>query len=532
MSRTWSLSSFVAASLLSLAALAAPAQAGRFEERSLSGRRYRVFVPATYQPGQPAPLLVLLHGCTQDPADFARGTKIADAAEARGWLVLLPEQPSSANQNRCWNWFEAAHQARDGGEPRWIVSTIEAMAREWSVDRDRVYVAGLSAGAAMSVILGATWPDVFAAIGVGAGLEYKAAVGLVEAFGAMSRGGPAPETQARAAREQMGPRARAVPAIVIHGTSDSTVAPVNGDQVAAMWAALAAQLDPSDAPVAGAPVQQVAPGGLRYTTRDWLQRCGRALVRQVVVQGMSHAWSGGSRDGTFTDPSGPDATALCLDFFAGHPRSGAAPLPAPAPTPIPAPTPVPAPTPIPAPSPPPIPAPAPAPAPTPGTITVELPARAGESGWAGRFVAHGAGAGEPFLGDDGMFDADRYRALLSFETAAIPPGARVERVVLRLRPAGLTGKLDRVLVDVRKGSFGAPAPEVGDHGAAPSLAGVALFAPPTGSDWIEVELGPDAGRALDRLGLTQLRLRGVGPATFAKNRLRIAEARLAVTCTP
>ena len=218
------------------------------------------------------------------------------------------------------------------------------------------------------------------------------------------------------------------------------------------------------------------------------------------------------------------------------PAAPAAPAPAPiAPTPI-APTPI-APTPI---APTPIaPAPiaptpiAPAPLAPPSGRTIEL-LSGPEQGWVGRFLAHGAGAGQPFAGDDGMFDPDRYRALLSFDTRALPAGGRVERVVLRLRRESLEGTIDALSVDLRQGVFGrGPEPERGDHGAAPTLAGLVSFAPPASDGaWIEVDLGPGAVRGLDRQGLTQLRLRAIGPAAFKPNRLRIAEARLVVTCTP
>jgi hypothetical protein len=164
----------------------------------------------------------------------------------------------------------------------------------------------------------------------------------------------------------------------------------------------------------------------------------------------------------------------------------------------------------------------------------ELPSLAGEEGWAGRLRAHGAQAGVPSLGDAGMFDADRYRALLSFDASVLPAGGRVEKVVLRVRRAALSGRIDAVQVDLRRGGFGARVePEVGDHGATATLPGLARFSPPTkDGEWVEVDLGPAAARALDRHGRTQLRLRALGPASFAPNRLELAEARLLVHYLP
>ena len=212
------------------------AQQGQTLQRAYAGRSCRVYVPSTYRPGDARPLVVLLHGCTQDPADFARGTAFDAIAERERLLVLYPEQTSSANSNQCWNWFEAAHQARGSGEPASIVACVEGFAAEFSVDRERVYAAGLSAGAAMSSILGATYPDVFAAIGVHSGLEYAAASDVGSAFSAMFTGGPAPDQAAAKALRVMGARRRALPVFVAHGTSDYTVRPVNGEQTIAQWA--------------------------------------------------------------------------------------------------------------------------------------------------------------------------------------------------------------------------------------------------------------------------------------------------------
>ncbi|MGH2543086.1 MAG: extracellular catalytic domain type 1 short-chain-length polyhydroxyalkanoate depolymerase, partial [Ardenticatenaceae bacterium] len=181
-----------------------PARAGTFLTESYNGRLYKVYLPTGYQPGTPAPLVVMLHGCTQDPDQFAAGTEMNSYAEQHTFIVVYPDQPASANSSKCWNWFEPAHQSRGGGEPATIVEIVNEVKSDYTIDENRVYVAGLSAGAAMSVILGATYPDEFAALGVSAGLEYKAATSLVGAFTALTIGGPDPVAQGNAAYSAMG----------------------------------------------------------------------------------------------------------------------------------------------------------------------------------------------------------------------------------------------------------------------------------------------------------------------------------------
>ncbi|WP_216322410.1 extracellular catalytic domain type 1 short-chain-length polyhydroxyalkanoate depolymerase [Deinococcus aestuarii] len=278
-------------------------------------RNYTLYTP-TAGTGTPRPLVVMLHGCTQSPADFAAGTRMNDLADQKGFLVVYPEQPGSANQNKCWNWFEPAHQARGQGEPAAIKAIVDAIKGRTSVDGSRVYVAGLSAGAAMSVIMGATYPDVFSAIGVGAGLEYKAATSTAAAFTAMNSGGPNPDTQGTAAYNAMGTTKRNVRAIVFHGTSDYTVSPVNGDQVAAQWVQTNDLTD--DGQDNGSKnTSQVSTrsgtvsGGRAYTVKTY----AGGVVELWNVTGMGHAWSGGSTAGSYTDPQGPDASAEMWRFF-------------------------------------------------------------------------------------------------------------------------------------------------------------------------------------------------------------------------
>ncbi|GGR77358.1 extracellular catalytic domain type 1 short-chain-length polyhydroxyalkanoate depolymerase [Deinococcus sedimenti] len=287
-------------------------------------RNYTLYTP-TAGAGAARPLVVMLHGCTQSPADFAAGTRMNDLADTQGFLVVYPEQPASANQNKCWNWFEPAHQARGQGEPAAIRAVVDAVKGRVNVDPARVYVAGLSAGAAMSVIMGATYPDVFSGVGVASGLEFKAATSSSAAFTAMNSGGPNPDAQGTAAFNAMGTFRRTVRTIVFHGSSDYTVYPVNGDQVAAQWVQTNDLADDgqdngsrSTAQVTSRTGTVGGTGGRAYTVKSF----AGGVVEQWSVTGMGHAWSGGSTAGSYTDPKGPDASAEMWRFFSAGSGGG------------------------------------------------------------------------------------------------------------------------------------------------------------------------------------------------------------------
>jgi|GEM_PF-1111639 len=317
---------------------AQPAQAGEFITREYNGRIYKVFIPDGYQAGTPVPMVVMLHGCTQNPDDFAAGTQMNVYADQFTFIAVYPDQPSSSNANKCWNWFEPAHQGRGSGEPHIIVSIMNEVKRDWTIDDSRVYVAGMSAGAAMSVILGATYPDVFAAIGESAGLEYKAAHDLPSALLAQTQGGPDPNQQGIIAYQAMGEFRRVVPVIAFHGNMDVTVAPVNLHQVITQWAQtndLASDgVDDNnidDIPESTLPGQ--VPGGYAYTRYVYNNSTnGQQVMEKYLVEGMRHAWSGGSASGSYTDPRGPNASLLMWEFFVAHPRPGAQGTPTTIPT--------------------------------------------------------------------------------------------------------------------------------------------------------------------------------------------------------
>jgi poly(hydroxyalkanoate) depolymerase family esterase len=290
-------------------------------------RPYFVYTPANYQVGTPAPMIVMLHGCTQTPADFAAGTQMDQLADQKQFIVVYPQETSTYGQEACWNWFNPADQSRGNGEPAIIagmVQTVEQNTAQWTIDSHRVYVAGLSSGAAMSVILGATYPDIFAAIGVQSGLEYKAAISSNDANTALRQGGPDPMQQGQVAYNAMGSTARVVPTIILHGASDYLVYPINGTQVVQQWMqtdhlasnnTYNASFNSPTSTTNG----QVS-GGHSYTVYTWNDSHGNEVQEYWVINGMGHAWSGGSSSGPFTDPQGPSATQAIYNFFMNHPH--------------------------------------------------------------------------------------------------------------------------------------------------------------------------------------------------------------------
>ena len=266
-------------------------------------RAYKLFIPNCSGAG-PRPLVVMLHGCTQSPDDFATGTRMNRLAEEYGCLIAYPAQPKIANTHKCWNWFSPEHQRHGEGEPSIIAGITRRIMQEHPVDPRRVYVAGLSAGGAAAVVMGTTYPDLYAAVGVHSGLPYGAARGVPAAFMAMRNGVPANRVQAG------GPT---IPTIVFHGDQDKTVHPSNGDGVTAQILATGTDLRKS---VENGHV----PEGHRFTRTIHTNHAGMVLCEQWLVHGSGHAWSGGSSAGSCTDPLGPDASREMLRFFLEHPR--------------------------------------------------------------------------------------------------------------------------------------------------------------------------------------------------------------------
>ena len=278
-------------------------QGARFETRSFTNaagsRAYKLYVPSNYK-GQTLPLVVMLHGCTQSPDDFAAGTRMNDLAEEHLFLVAYPAQSQSANPSKCWNWFNASDQMRDQGEPSLVAGITREIMREFPVSTRSVYVAGLSAGGAAAATMGSTYPDLYAAVGVHSGLACGVARDIPSAFAAMKQGA--------SPTRQVPPRQGAsVPTIVFHGDRDTTVNPVNADDVIAQ-AGAATNLRRTVS-------QGVAGGGMRFTRTVHDSHDGRTILEQWVVHGAGHAWSGGSSDGSYTSPHGPDASREMVRFF-------------------------------------------------------------------------------------------------------------------------------------------------------------------------------------------------------------------------
>ncbi|MGO8800992.1 MAG: alpha/beta hydrolase family esterase [Roseiarcus sp.] len=282
---------------------APPAFDHRFTARAYRGAagtlNYRLYVPADHAE-RDLSLLLMLHGCTQNPEDFAVGTRMNDLADEFGLIVAYPHQPRSANASGCWNWFDRRHQHRGSGEPAKLAGLAQALAAEFGVPKERIFVAGLSAGGAMAEVLAATYPDVFDGVGIHSGLPYGAANDVPSAFAAMKGtgvAGPAPRAASNADCRK----------IIFHGGADATVHPTNGERILAE--------------------AQRGPEPLRRIDLDWeiesgrvnrtvLQDAdGRAVVERWFVEGGAHAWFGGDSRGAYTQSVGLDASRVMVRFF-------------------------------------------------------------------------------------------------------------------------------------------------------------------------------------------------------------------------
>lgn len=288
---------------------------------------YHLYVPPNASAGTPMPLVLMLHGCTQNPADFATGTGMNAAAASANALVVYPEQPHSANPNGCWNWFRPEDQRRGRGEPALLVAMVRDVMARHPVDARRVYVAGLSAGGAMAALLAREYPDLFAAAGVHSGLRAGAAHDVMGALSAMKTGAkPHPRGTPVAA-----PGQRVTPVIVFHGDADPTVSARNGEQV--VQAAVAA------VPGGAAALQTTSEQGVSATGQHYTRTVHRSpahagdaaataavpvVAEHWVLHGAGHAWAGGDARGSHTDPRGVRATEEMLRFFLDHPHSSGA----------------------------------------------------------------------------------------------------------------------------------------------------------------------------------------------------------------
>ena len=269
---------------------------------SAGTRSFKLYIPSSTEHG-PHPLIIMLHGCTQTADDFAAGTRMNFAAEEHACFVAYPEQVFAANPSKCWNWFEGGHQVRDRGEPSIIAGIVTHIMSNHKIDPRRVYIAGLSAGGAAAAVVAQAYPDVFAALGVHSGLACGVARDLPSALTAMQGRHP-PLTPGHT---------HSIPTIVFHGDQDKTVHPRNGSDVI------------KSASAGESYVQEVEKGnvqsGRSYVRSILREPDGKAMIEDWVIHGAGHAWSGGNKAGSFTDPLGPDATREMLRFFLEHQRA-------------------------------------------------------------------------------------------------------------------------------------------------------------------------------------------------------------------
>ena len=347
---------FAALGFFFLCSLPLSAAAQVFEDHSDEAVPYRLFLPLGLDPARPVPLVVMLHGCNQDARAFAEVTRMNALAAAEGFVVLYPEQ--RAHPTACWRWYEPEHQQRGNGEPAAVFALVQLVkARpDLAIDSQQVFVAGLSAGAAMAAILGATYPEVFAAAGLVAGLPFGAAEDCLGAFNVMQRISdrlpgfdawldywsaygtclaagevnpilpalPSPDALGESAHAAMGPRARVLPVIVFQGSADRRVFPENGADMIGQWAQtgdLASDGIDDDGidDVAEGDSRGGRPGGHGYRRRLYENHVGMIVMDFYAIDAMGHAWPGGAPDRPFSDPAGPDASRLIWDFFTGHP---------------------------------------------------------------------------------------------------------------------------------------------------------------------------------------------------------------------
>jgi poly(hydroxyalkanoate) depolymerase family esterase len=279
---------------------------------------YTGYVPSTYKAGSAVPLVVALHGCTESADQFRQLTGWDRLAQAKGFIVVFPQQSSNNNQMKCWNFFQTAHMTRDAGEPSLIAGITRWVQAHYTVDAHRTFVNGLSAGGAMSSVMAATYPDLYAAAGIGSGCEYAATAACA---GYKSSDPLQAGKQAYAA---MGSHARVMPVILFEGDKDTTVPPVNAQQLVQQWQITDDLAD--DAAANGSiPVQptSVVPGQVRsghaYTVTTYSDGRHADLIQSWLVAGMGHAWSGGCSCAQYADPAGPNETAAMYGFFMNHP---------------------------------------------------------------------------------------------------------------------------------------------------------------------------------------------------------------------
>ena len=295
---------------------------GQFLTKSFTNhagtRNYKLYIPSSYH-GQAMPLMVMLHGCTQNPDDFASGTRMNIVAEESPCFVVYPTQTQAANTAKCWNWFKALDQQRDQGEPSIIAGITQTVINDYKLDAGKVYIAGLSAGGAMAIIMGTTYPDLYAAVGVHSGLPYAAAHDLPSALAAMRGNVPISGSKHK---HDADARLQSIPIIVFHGDKDATVSPQNSEQLMAQSVPEVIFNQRNNKYDASKPIKPVVivqedqvPNGHRYTRTSHHDARGRSIAEHWMIHGAGHAWAGGNKSGTYTDGKGPDASREMMRFF-------------------------------------------------------------------------------------------------------------------------------------------------------------------------------------------------------------------------
>jgi poly(hydroxyalkanoate) depolymerase family esterase len=297
--------------------------AAKFKDSSASGAsgrssrpelRYWLYLPSGSSRRDTLPLIVMLHGCRQDPLSFAEGTRMNTVAEELRCAVLYPEQNKRSNALRCWNWFEST-SLEGRGEAALIARLIDQVTNRRPIDPRRVYVVGMSAGGAMACILAVRHSRLFAGCAIHSGVMYGAASSPMQALTAMRSGSSvASIDEARRLVRESSEGAVAVPTLVIHGNRDTTVNPLNADQIIEQLRARAEFIDPADGVLMASDERSIESGGRSYRQQDYTRQ-GRILLRKVLVEGLGHAWSGGDARHQFNDANGPDASRLILDFM-------------------------------------------------------------------------------------------------------------------------------------------------------------------------------------------------------------------------
>ncbi|HET6762718.1 MAG TPA: PHB depolymerase family esterase [Longimicrobiaceae bacterium] len=304
------------ASPVAVTADAPPTAPGRVEWATFTGaagsRRYRLYLPAGYDERHPAPLVLMLHGCTQDAEDFARGTRMDAVADAQGLVLAYPEQPASAQVQKCWSWYDPAQSQGPASEAELLAGIVADVAAKHAVDRRRTFVVGISAGGAMALNLAAAHPELFAGVVVHSGIAFGAAQSVPAALAAMQGNGLDAARLKDAAAAVLARGHGFPPLLVIHGVADPVARVANGEALARQW------IDAQGLHAVGETATEQG-GGLAFRRARWADAHGAVRVETIFIEGLGHAWSGGSVEGTFASPTGPDASREAARFLLAQP---------------------------------------------------------------------------------------------------------------------------------------------------------------------------------------------------------------------